>query len=133
MKTTNLWNDYVFYTRDVTEHGRKLAFATAAICWFFKTPQVTFPTHILWSLAFVVCFFFLDILQYFSAGLLVGYWTRRQEKKMWKENGTIDGDIEKPAWLDKPAFVMFIFKMVFLMASFFCLACEFYLRLKFGL
>jgi hypothetical protein len=42
MKIEELWTQYQYYTQDVTENSRKLAFAIAAICWFFKTPEATF-------------------------------------------------------------------------------------------
>ncbi|MBN1182230.1 MAG: hypothetical protein JXB49_08080 [Bacteroidales bacterium] len=47
MKLSELWDQYQRYTKDVTEYSRKLAFAVAAICWFFKSDSVTFPVNIL--------------------------------------------------------------------------------------
>jgi hypothetical protein len=35
MKLSNLWKNQQILSRDLTEHSRKLAFAVAAICWFF--------------------------------------------------------------------------------------------------
>src|SRR5436853_6308817 len=65
MKLSDLWKNQEIYSRDLTEHSRKLAFAVAAICWFFRTPQITFPPAILWALVFLVGFFILDVLHYF--------------------------------------------------------------------
>ena len=36
MKNRDLWASYEFYTSELTKYSRQLAFAAAAICWFFK-------------------------------------------------------------------------------------------------
>jgi hypothetical protein len=128
MQLTDIWQQYDFYTKGVTESSRKLAFATAAICCFFKTPEVTFPLPVLVSLALVIIFFFMDLLQYFLAALLRRFWARSQERKMWVEQGSINHEIQQPPWLDTPAFMLFICKILFLFGSFGSLTYEFYLR-----
>jgi hypothetical protein len=47
MRNTDLWNIYVTYTSEFTKYSRQLAFACAAICWFFRSPNVTFPLPVL--------------------------------------------------------------------------------------
>lgn len=123
---------YQYYTQNLTEHSRKLAFGGAAICWFFKSDKVTFPPAIYWSLAFLVVFFAFDVLHYLLGALLLGGWTRAQEKKRWKEKHTIEGDFAKPVWVDTPAFIFFVLKSLALLISFACLGYEFYFRLRTG-
>ena len=129
MKLSEVWKTYDFYTEKLTEQGRKLAFAIAAICWFFKTPEVTFPQDILLSLVFVVSFLLFDVLQYLIGALLTGGWARSREKKMWKEKGTVEGEIDKPAWLDKPVKGLFLLKNASLLFSGWFLISEFFSRL----
>lgn len=129
MKISECWDRYREYTRDLTEHTRKLAFASAAICWFFKTENFTFPPLILWSLTFVVGFFMADVTQYLIAALTTKWFARNQEIKAWKENGTVDIDVEVPDELDRPVFRLFIVKFLFLMASFVFLIGEFLRRI----
>ena len=130
MTTERLWEEFQHYTRDLTEHSRKLAFAAAAICWFFKTPQITFPPPVMWSLSLLVCFFILDVLHYFVGAVILRWFTEREEARLWKETGSISGDIAKPRWVDVPAWLFFIAKTLVLLASFAALATEFYFRLR---
>ena len=89
MKNAELWESYGFYTGELTKYSRQLAFAGAAICWFFKTPEVTFPKPVIVSLVLIVLFFISDILQYFIAAHLLRWWIRREEKRLWKKKKTI--------------------------------------------
>ncbi len=125
MKNAELWESYAFYTGELTKYSRQLAFAGAAICWFFKTPTVTFPQPVSLSLLLLVCFFACDVLQYFLAAHLLRWWTRREEKKMWAAKKTIEGDYNKPWWIDSPIFIFFNLKAFFLVAAFAALGFEF--------
>jgi len=118
MKNEDLWNQYMEYTQDLTANCRKLAFAAAALCWFFKTKDHQFPSLILKALAFTVAFFLANILQYFLAALFLRFWTRRQEKAKWKQNQTLEGEYDKPAWLDYPAFTMWWAKIILLLLAY---------------
>ena len=129
MKLLECWQQYATYTKDITDQGRKLGLVIGAACWFFKTPQASFPFWVLLSLLFLVAFFLLDLLQLLCAAVLLRWWTRSEEKKMWAEKNTIDGDVEKPWWLDKPPFVCFVVKIGALLASFVFLSVEFIKRL----
>ena len=131
MKIRDLWESYHFYTQGLTEHGRKLAFATAAICWFFKSEQVTFPTPVILSLTFVVLYFLLDMLQYFISALVLRSWTYQKEAELEQVKGKADpdDDVEKPPSLDAPAFRLFIAKHIALLMSFIALLVEFALRI----
>ena len=48
---------------------------------------------------------------------------------MWAEKNSIEGDVEKPWWLDKPPFACFVVKIGALLASFAFLSAEFIKRL----
>jgi hypothetical protein len=118
MTGKELWGSYQQYTRDITEQGRKLGFGGVAICWIFKRVDFTFPLVIYLALIFFVCYFIADILHYFSAALTLKFFTERQEAKLFKATGSIEGDIPKPRWVDWPAFAFFIIKCVLLIAGF---------------
>lgn len=130
MNNAELWKSYDYYTGELTKFSRQLAFAAAAICWFFKTPEITFPKPILLSLVLIVAFFILDILQYFLAAHLLRWWTQREEQKMWKKKKTITGEYHKPQWLDIPSFLLFNVKIIVLFVSFVSLGVEFIARIK---
>jgi hypothetical protein len=98
--------------------ARKLGFGAAAICWLFKSADNTFPPNIKISLAFVVLYFMLDMLQYMIAAALLRGWTMQAEKKMWAEKQTLDGDYEKPAWLDRPSYALWWAKVVSLLLGY---------------
>ena len=118
MTGRELWTSYREYTRDITEHGRKLGFAGAAICWFFKREDLTFPVMIYAALFFFVAYFIADIFHSFSAALILKFFTEYHERRLWLETGSIEGDIKKPRWVDWPAFSFFIIKCVFLITGF---------------
>ena len=129
MTTEKLWDRYVAYTRDVTEHSRKLAFAAAGICWFFKTPEITFPPAILWCLTLLVVFFILDVLHYFIGAFMIRWFLEREEKKHWEETEEELKEVLKPRWVDYPATFFFVLKTFVLLASFGALVTEFAFRL----
>jgi hypothetical protein len=128
MKIDDLWKQQQQYTRDVTEHSRKLAFAVAAICWFFKSPDTTFPPAILGALIFLVGFFVADVTHYFWAAVRYRRFNYRAEEKL---KNTLDENPEVAVTrrLDKPIFVMFCIKTALLMVSFLFLLSEFFFRL----
>jgi hypothetical protein len=64
MTLLDIWDEYKENTTQVSEIGRKLAFGGAAICWFFKTPEATFPMFILLALLAIVLYFTCDVLQH---------------------------------------------------------------------
>jgi hypothetical protein len=129
MRLGELWKEYQFYTRDLTKHARKLAFAAAAICWAFRTEAFTFPRTVYWALVFLIAYFFLDVLQYLLGALFVGGFTRYAEKIMWRDYGSLTCEVAKPSWVDTPVFVMFLLKIIALLVSFAFVGFEFYARL----
>jgi hypothetical protein len=118
MKNQELWESYKEYTETLTEVARKLGFAAAAICWLFKANDNTFPPYILIGLSLVVLFFMCDMLQFLFGAIIIRTWTRSEEKKRWKEQGTIEGDYNKPAWLDYPSYTIWLIKVFCLLSSF---------------
>jgi hypothetical protein len=130
MTGKQLWEQYQHYTRDLTEHGRKLGFAGAAICWLFKDSNFTFPTVIYLALTAFVAYFIGDILQGFLGALFVRFFTEHAEAKLWQETKSIDGEIHKPRWVDFPAFICFVLKSIFLISGFVFIACELLRRLR---
>lgn len=124
MTISQLWDQYVHYTRDLTDHARKLGFAGAAICWAFKTDKFTFPALIYWALLFFIFYFLADILHSCLAALSVRRFAEQQEARLWKELKTIEGDVEKPRSVDRPASYCFIAKVILLVAAFIFIICE---------
>ena len=131
MKLEKLWESYDFYTKSLTEHSRKLAFAVAVICWFFKSENVTFPWAVTAALACVVLYFTFDLLQYYVAASITRSWAFRQEAKLEKEKGTArpEDDVENPPRLDAWPFRLFHLKLLALSLSFGMLTVEFTKRL----
>gem|GEM_PF-1027297 len=118
VKNEDLWAQYDNFTKDLSDNARKLAFAAAAVCWFFKTSENSFPPEVLWALRFVVLFFIFDILQYFLGALSVKFWTEYHENKEHRETGSIEGEYLKPKWVDYPSFSMWLLKVLALLASY---------------
>jgi len=129
MTIAKLWENYQFYTRDVTEHGRKLGFAGAAICWFFKKADFTFPLIIYGALLFLVSYFITDFFQGFSASLRVKFFAEREEKKLWNEKASLEGEIDVPRSLDAPVFWIFCGKCTLLVVAFLFIGLELLARL----
>ena len=123
MKNEDLWKQYQDYTKSVSDNGRTLAFSAAAICWLFKDQNSNpFPARITVALGFVVIFFVFDMLQPLISALLIRVWTRKEEKRMYRDTRTIEGNYNKPAWLDWPGFCLWWLKFVALAVSFFYIA-----------
>src|SRR5208283_3896290 len=118
MTNKELWETYKDYTKALTEVAEKLGFAATAICWFFKNADNTFPTIIFIVLISVVFYFTFGLLQFLLGAVLTRMWARREEKKRWLEQNTIEGAYNKPAWLDYPSYTMWWLKIICLLTSF---------------
>lgn len=130
MKNSEAWSHYQGYTSDLTNLTRRLGFGAAAVCWFFKTPQGGFPKPVLVSLALVVVFFSLDVLQALIAALALKAWVRGREKELWDTTGSIDGEYDKPDTVDRWPFRLFIGKIVVLFGVFAALGVELWRRIS---
>jgi hypothetical protein len=118
MKNSELWDQYITYTKDVTEYARKLGFGGAALCWAFKQADDRFPSLILYALLQLVVYFVLDILQSFVSATLLKGWIHKQEEISLREKNSLDVNYLKPRWLDYPAYTFFILKTIILMSGF---------------
>jgi hypothetical protein len=130
MTLKDIWAEYKENTWELSENARKLAFAGAAICWFFKSSDATFPGKINVSLAFIILFFFFDMLQYLFSAILLRTWATRKEKILKFNKLPLDTPVEKPRWLVRHPFYLFLLKLIFLLASFAFLVMEFVSRIR---
>ena len=105
MTNKEVWNQYKEYSQTTSEISRKFAFAGIAICWLFRDHNNDFPTLVM--IAIIL--------------LLLKRWIRKEEIKMWESTGELDGNYNKPTWIDIPAFSFFIIKLLSLIISFFLL------------
>jgi len=118
VKNEELWKQYDAYTTLVSENCRKLAFCAAAIDWVFRTGQSQFPNPIWISLLYLIGFFILDVMQYLVSAFCLRFWIYHEEGKQWKETQSIDGEYNKPKWIDRPAFTFFIAKIICLVLTY---------------
>jgi hypothetical protein len=118
MKNKELWEQYQEYTADLTNNARKLAFAAGAIAWFFKGENNLFPKSILIAICFLILFFVCDLMQFIFGAIMIGRWIRKEETKKHRETGSIEGEYDKPAWLDYPSKFFWWLKIVFLLLTF---------------
>lgn len=128
MKNAEIWDQYVRYTRDVTEISRKLGFGAIAVIWVLKHPDGTFPGNLYYSMGLVVGFFATDILQSLTAAVFLRTWIHNEEQKRYSQSGKIEGEYSKPRWLDYPAFGLFLIKVILLLFAFAMIGVELYLR-----
>ena len=130
-RASDLWAQYQFYTSDLTEFGRKLGFAAAAICWLLKLPDGGFPKLVLWALGAVVVYFFLDIVQRLWASIRLKRFLEGLETSYFMQAGQgmpSDHNIEVPRKLDAPIHQVYVTKIVFLLTGFVLIAAEILLR-----
>jgi hypothetical protein len=59
-------------------------------------------------------YFFFDLAHYFGSAVLYRFWIRGKEVEMYEKTGTIEGEYNKPAWLDTLAFICFCVKIIIL-------------------
>lgn len=71
-----------------------------------------------------IFYFICDVLQSLLGAMIIKFFTQGKEAEMWKTKRTIEDDIEKPKSVDRPAFVMFCLKAVFLLLGFIFVAVE---------
>ena len=136
MKLSSIWDQYTSYTKTVSEQARKLAFAGAAVCWFFRTPEATFPILILIALLLIVVFFLADLGQYIFAAQRYRTFAREQEEAYWESErpweqgeGIPDIEVEVPVSLDKLSQSWFIFKVCVLTIAYVFMIGEFLIRI----
>jgi hypothetical protein len=122
MKTTEeVWSRYADYTRDVTEHGRKLAFGGFGVCWLFRDSSGHFPCLVLVAMALLLLYCLADLAHPFVAGIVYRHFIQRQEAELWRRAKSIEGEVRVPPWLDKPAYFLYLSKVAFLTLGFIAL------------
>ena len=125
MKTVQeVWDRYADYTRDATEHSRKLAFGGLGVCWLFRDQAGHFPLLILVALTLILLYCLADLAHPFVAGILFRHFAQHHEARLWKEKRSVEGNIRVPLWLDKPAYYLYIMKVGFLGLGFIALICH---------
>ncbi len=117
MKLSEVWQQYQDYTQDVTGTARKLALVVGGVCWALRDPGAKFPKRLLAALGLVVAFFVLDMLQGIVAAMMLRIWARREEKRLWRSEQRVEGEVDKPVWLDYPAFGLWTLKLAALLAA----------------
>jgi hypothetical protein len=118
MTNQEAWAQYKEYSHTTSEIARKFAFAGIAICWFFKSEENKFSEIVLLALILFVIYFLFDLLQYLVSSFLYKNWIRKSEIKKWEQTGKIEGDYYNPTWIDVPAFILFILKIIILLTAF---------------
>jgi hypothetical protein len=124
MTVSRLWEEYQFLTEKVTEHARKLGFAGVLTCWLFKDDNFTFPPDIYFSLLGFIVYFILDLSHYLVGAFMIKRFAEQQESELRKVGKNVDHKIEKPRSVDRPAFILFVLKIIVLVAAFTAIGVE---------
>jgi hypothetical protein len=113
------WDQYNFYTGELTRHARGLGFAGVAICWILRDGEaVNFPLTILLGLFTFVLYFLLDGGQYAHAAWKLRRRIEEREQELESTTGSREGDYSVPRAFDKPIRRYFIAKLVALLIAF---------------
>lgn len=118
MTNQEVWDQYKDYSQTTSDIARKIVFAGIAVCWLFREPNNNFPELVISSLILLITFFFFDLMQYLLSTLLLKGWIRNEENKKWESTRKIEGDYQKPTWIDTPAFILFILKLICLVIAY---------------
>jgi hypothetical protein len=130
------WKTVDDYTSRLSTIARHLAFAAAAICWFFKTTtsggNIVFPNCIYFSLIFLVLYFLLDILQYLTATVCRKSIIDKEEKKLSKWSLEVKGchKFTMPKSVDTWPYIFFYLKLSALAIAFLGLVIHFVIGLS---
>ena len=74
-------------------------------------------------MTFILFYCLADLLHPFAAGILIRHFIQKQEIKLWETTKSIEGQVEVPHWLDKPAYFLYLTKVAFLGLGFVALIC----------
>ena len=116
-----------YYTEQAeifSKNARKIAYGGAAICWFFKSEAVTFPTWIQYAIFSLVLYFLSDLLQYYLTTL--NFYLLFQEQK--KDVISFDELERKAKNAHKPSVIFLHIKFVFLGLCFLFISVELFVR-----
>lgn len=126
MKLTEVWSTYEEYTKELTQHSRKLGFTGVAVCWLLRTEAFDFPAPVLWALLLIVIFFVLDACQY-GIGAVIHYRLASRTEDEAEVEGVRelrDLDVEKRKGFDRLPRLLFIIKLAALSTSYFILLIQ---------
>jgi len=115
MTNKEVWQHYAEYTDRVTSVARKLGFAAVAVIWVIGGRNVNIEGLLRYSLFIIAVFFVIDLLQFFVGSLILRFWIRKQEKQFHRKDSTIEGDYQKPSWIDTPTFILWLLKIITLL------------------
>ncbi len=121
MKLSEARNAYYTHTGNASSVARQIAFAGIAVIWLFNTPAgdkpINLPSELVFVALLLVISMSLDLLQYVSASLVWGLFSRNQEIK---NKHKLKSDPYCPAnpLLNWPSLICFWLKIVFLIASY---------------
>lgn len=104
------WDHYATQGSTLSNICRQLAFAEGGICWFYISGQDLHADVIKFILKVLITFFIFDIFQYLYSVSIYYVVAKCYERnlKLYKD----DTDIKKPPWINIPAVIFFIFKIV---------------------
>jgi hypothetical protein len=123
------WGAYDFYTGEISKNARTLGLAGIAICWFFRTPQLTFPRPILWALVLIILYFIADLLQYYTSAMRIRGWLRAEEARRQTARSLDETGYTFPIGVHTPGHVLFHVKLATLLLGFVLLGTVFAARL----
>jgi uncharacterized membrane protein len=126
MKLSKVWSTYEEYTRQLTQHARKLGFAGVAVCWLLRAGEFDFPLAVLVALFLIVLFFVLDVCQY-GSGALIHYRLavqREEEVEVSSSTELAEVRVEKEKGFDSLPRYIFIAKLVALSLAYGILLIE---------
>ena len=103
-----------------SDNARTIAFGAAAICWFFKTKDVQFPSLIIMSMISLSAYFVCDLLQYYTSAVsYYGFYRNVRDGKL------SEPDIKNIADnVDKKSGAYFHIKFGFLIISYLFIGLE---------
>ena len=119
MTNKEIWQHYAEYTDKVTSIARKLGFAAIAVIWVIGGSTTNLTASLRYALLVVVLYFMMDLFQFFVGSLIMRRWIRNTEKFLWKEKKSIEGNYQKPAWLDIPSYILWLLKILILFFGYF--------------
>lgn len=120
MKNNEVWEGYARYTDTISETGRKLGFAAAALCWALR-PTTGWTPGLFIVVRYVIAFFVVDMAQSIGAAIVRRLWIESQERRCHKVHKCIDHpdfDYAVPQWLDWWATGCMILKVLLLATAY---------------
>ena len=121
MKLQDYREDFYTYSGKASDLSRQLAFAGIAIIWLFKkdtVPGLSIPRELLLPGLFIVSSLTLDMLHYGLGSLIWRSFYRSKEKIGLPE----DKDIHHSIWLEIPLLILFVAKILFVLAAYILIA-----------